>query len=184
MAKHVSYNNLKELHIKASSAVIFNCTALFNAKLYYVGRENPMLTDFMPVVGTELFESKGMLMAVVTAAGILVVFVILILLIFIFYAYGGIFQAITASGEKKKAAKAAEEAAKTVEDAKAAESVPVAAADIEDGEISGEVIAVIAAAVAAMSDGKNYAVKKVKRAPASGRSAWAASGIFENTRPF
>lgn len=143
-----------------------------------------MLTDFMPVVGTELFENKGMLMAVVTASGILVVFVILILLIFIFYAYGGIFQAITASNEKKKAAKAADEASRSADVAKATESVPTVAADVEDGEIPGEVIAVIAAAVAAMSNDKSYAVKKVRRTPTSGRSAWAASGIFENTRPF
>ena len=66
-----------------------------------------MLTNIMSLAGTELFENKGMLMAVVTTAGVLVVFVVLILLIFIFYAYGGIFQAVTASSEKKKAAKAA-----------------------------------------------------------------------------
>lgn len=142
-----------------------------------------MLTDFMPVVGAELVESKGMLMAVVTASGILIVFLILVLLIFIFYAYGGIFQAVTASGEKKKAAKAAAEAAKAASE-KSAEAEPTPAAELADGEIPGEIIAVIAAAVASMSDGKSYIVKKVKRAPVSGRSAWAASGIFENTRPF
>lgn len=143
-----------------------------------------MLTDFMPVVGAELFESKGMLMAVVTTAGILIVFVVLVLLIFIFYAYGGIFQAVTASGEKKKAAKAAAEAAKTASEEAVASEPAVASAELADGEIPGEIIAVIAAAVASMSDGKNYVVKKVKRAPVSGRSAWAASGILENTRPF
>ncbi len=146
-----------------------------------------MLTDFMPVVGAELFESKGMLMAVVSASGILIVFLILVLLIFIFYAYGGIFQAVTASGEKKKAAKAAkaaEEAAKAAEEQSVAAESAAAAAELADGEIPVEIIAVIAAAVASMSDGKNYVVKKVKRAPVSGRSAWAASGIFENTRPF
>ncbi|MDD6394563.1 MAG: OadG family transporter subunit [Firmicutes bacterium] len=142
-----------------------------------------MLTDFMPVVGAGLAESKGMLMAVVTASGILIVFLILVLLIFIFYAYGGIFQAVTASGEKKKAAKAAAEAAKAASE-KSADAEPTPAAEPADGEIPGEIIAVIAAAVASMSDGKNYIVKKVKRAPVSGRSAWAASGIFENTRPF
>lgn len=142
-----------------------------------------MLTDFMPVVGTELFESKGMLMAVVTASGVIIVFVILILLIFIFYAYGGIFQAVTASGKKKKAAKTAEIAEKAAEQ-KAAENVSTAEAKTETDEIPGEIIAVIAAAVAAIGDGKNYTVKKVRRAAESGRSAWAASGIFENTRPF
>lgn len=142
-----------------------------------------MLTDFMPIIGAELSESKGMLMAVVTVAGILVVFVVLVLLIFIFYAYGGIFQAVTASKEKKEAAKKAAEEAAKAEETVAAEPA-VSAAEVADGEIPGEIIAVIAAAVASMSDGKNYVVKKVKRAPTGGRSAWAASGIFENTRPF
>ena len=53
-------------------------------------------------------------------------------------------------------------------------------------ETAGEIIAVIAAAVASISDGKKYAIKKVSRAErqTGGRSAWAASGIYENTRPF
>lgn len=146
-----------------------------------------MLTDLMTVgfAGTNpaMTDSKGMLMAVVTSAGILVVFAILLLLIFIFYAYGGIFQIITTSAEKKKAAKAK----KAQEAAKASVVEPVAEApvsDISDGEIPGEIIAVIAAAVASLDGGKNLVVKKVRRAPAGGRSAWAASGILENTRPF
>ena len=115
-------------------------------------------------------------MAVVTCSGILIVFVILLLLIFIFYTYGVIFRAVTGAKEKKAAArKAAEEekARQTVTTAPAEEPVPA-----EEG-IPGEIIAVIAAAVAAMSDGKKYAVKKVSRAQrqTGGRSAWAASGI-------
>ena len=145
-----------------------------------------MLTSLLPAVGTELLQDKGMLMAVITCSGILIVFMILLLLILIFYAYGGIFGAVTASKAKKLAAKkAAEEAAK----AKLASSqtAPVhEPADTDDGSIPGEIIAVIAAAVASMSDGKKYAVKKVSRAQkqAGVRSAWAASGIYENTRPF
>ena len=63
-----------------------------------------MLTSLLPLspsalplsVGTELYDSKGMLMAVITCSGILIVFVILLLLILIFYVYGGIFGAVTA----------------------------------------------------------------------------------------
>lgn len=145
-----------------------------------------MLTNFTPFVGTELFDNKGMLMAVITAAGIVVVFAILILLIFIFYAYGAAFRAIEEAKERKKA-KAAEET-KSVENAEIshAPAVAEAPAPLADGEIPGEIIAVIAAAVASLGDGKAYRVKKVSRArtPVTGRTPWATSGLFENTRPF
>lgn len=150
-----------------------------------------MLTSFLPTaltpaVGTELSDSKGMLMAVITCSGILIVFMILLLLIFIFYAYGGIFRAATGAKEKKLAAqKAAVEAARASRPAPAKEPSPQ---PVDDGAVPGEIIAVIAAAVAVISEksGKKLAVKKISRAnrQAGSRSAWAASGIYENTRPF
>ena len=145
-----------------------------------------LTTGISSAVGTELFDSKGMLMAVVTCAGILIVFVVLILLIFIFYAYGGIFRAVTASKEKKAAEKKAAEEATKAKPASPEVTAVTQSAAVDDGSIPGEIIAVIAAAVAAMGDGKKYAVKKVSRAqrPTGSRSAWAASGIYENTRPF
>ena len=140
----------------------------------------------MPLVGTELSDSKGMLMAVITCSGILVVFVILLLLIFIFYAYGGIIRFFTASGEKKAAAKKAAEASAKSEPSASSPLPAAQPVQADDGAIPGEIIAVIAAAVAAMSDGKKYAIKKVSRAQrqTGSRSAWAAMGIYENTRPF
>lgn len=53
-------------------------------------------------------------------------------------------------------------------------------------EIPEEVIAVISAAVAAMSeDGKQYAIRRIRPAVTAGsRSTWATAGIAENTRPF
>lgn len=145
-----------------------------------------MLTDFTPVMGAELFENKGMLMAVITASGIVVVFAILVLLIFIFYAYGAIFSAVTAAQEKKKAKKAKAAAAEKAEAVAASEpAVSSGAAELPaDGEIPGEIVAVIAAAVASLGDGKTYRVKKVTRAPVSGRTPWAAAGLLENVRPF
>ena len=129
-----------------------------------------------------------MLMAVITCSGILIVFMILLLLILIFYAYGGIFGAFTASKAKKLAAKkAAEEAAKAKSAPAQTAPLPVhEPADTDDGSIPGEIIAVIAAAVASMSEGKRYAIKKVARAQKQTgvRSAWATSGVYENTRPF
>lgn len=145
-----------------------------------------MLPDFTPLMGAELFENKGMLMAVITVTGIVIVFTILILLIFIFYAYGAIFSAVAASKEKKKAQKnaASEKAAAKSADAHIAQSSTDAAGIPADGEIPGEIVAVIAAAVMSLSDGKTYRVKKVTRIPASGRTQWAVAGLLENTRPF
>ena len=152
-----------------------------------------MLTSLLPLspsalplsVGTELYDSKGMLMAVITCSGILIVFVILLLLILIFYVYGGIFGAVTATKGQKLAAKKTEETEQTASQTVAANPSAVPE-PTDDGAIPGEIIAVIAATVAAMSDGKSYAVKKISRAQrqTGGRSAWAASGIYENTRPF
>ena len=141
-----------------------------------------MLASFIPLAGTELSDSKGMLMAVVTSSGIVIVFAILVLLIAIFYVYGALFRAFTASKEKKAAQQ---------DNGKASASAPVPAAEaapapVTDGSIPGEIIAVIAAAVASLDGG--YRIKKVARAPrgqrTSGRTRWAASGLFENTRPF
>ena len=140
-----------------------------------------LMKCFTPTFGTELAEDKGMLMAVITASGILVVFVILLLLILIFYAYGGIFRSMTESRKKKADPQPAASAGAPAP----VQPSPAAAADGE-GAIPGEIIAVIAAAVAAMSDCKAYTVKKVTRAAREPgrRSAWAAAGLYENTRPF
>ena len=146
-----------------------------------------MLTSLLPYaispqVGTELSESKGMLMAVVTSAGIIIVFVILLLLIFIFYAYGGIFRSVTSSRQKKAEAKKAMEAEKP----ESASPEPAQVPEPVEGEIPGEIIAVIAAAVAAMSGGRSCAIRKITRSQRQSgqRGSWAAAGVYENTRPF
>ena len=61
---------------------------------------------------------------------------------------------------------------------------PVSVPVIENG-IDEEIVAVISAAVAAMSSGsgKKIALKSVKYAKPS-RPIWANAGIAENTRPF
>jgi Negative regulator of septation ring formation len=150
-----------------------------------------MLTSYAPfallTAGGKLSDNKGLLMAVVTSSGIIIVFVILLLLIFIFYAYGGIFRSLTASKLKKAEMKKAENqnAGKTSVPAPQAASVPQPSPAVE-GEIPGEIIAVIAAAVAAVSGDKTYSIKKVARSqrPSGRRSSWAAAGVYENTRPF
>ena len=118
----------------------------------------------------------------VVITGIVVVFIGLIMLIVCVSIYGAIFN----SAAKKKAAKAeaeknaAEQAAKSVK-AKA-EIVPEPV--VEDG-IEEETVAVIMAAIAAMSagSGKKLVLKSVKTSKPQ-RSAWSSAGIVENTRPF
>ena len=53
-------------------------------------------------------------------------------------------------------------------------------------EIPEEVIAVIAATVAALSEnGKQYTIRRIRPAVTVGtRNAWATAGIAENTHPF
>jgi N utilization substance protein A len=82
---------------------------------------------------------------------------------------------------EKKAAEA--EKAKQAETPKPAETA-VKAPVVEDG-IEEEIVAVIAAAVAAMSaqSGKKLVVRSVKRS-VSQRDPWAAAGLADNTRPF
>ncbi|MBR1423421.1 MAG: OadG family protein [Ruminococcus sp.] len=119
----------------------------------------------------------------VVITGIVVVFIALILLIVCVSIYGAIFNAAA----KKKAAKAEAEK-KAAELAKAKTVLPVpkveAVPAIEDG-IEEETVAVIMAAIAAMSAsaGKKLVLKSVKTSRPQ-RSAWSSAGIAENTRPF
>lgn len=119
---------------------------------------------------------------VVTLTGISLVFAILIVLMLIIMLEGKFFDSMNA---RKKAEK---EAQMQKASAPAAPSQPVAAApaaqeepEVEPG-IPGEVIAAIAAAVAALSGGK-YTLRSVRRA-GHGRSAWGKAGVSDVTSPF
>ena len=108
--------------------------------------------------------------AVVAGTGISLVFLILVITL-----QGKIFGVI----EQRKKAKAAP--------AQAAEQAPAPAAPVkcppfvEEG-IPEEVVAAIAAAVAASSGGK-YTLRSLTRA-ASGRGSWGAAGAVSGTEPF
>jgi len=96
---------------------------------------------------------------VVAIIGIAVVFAMLTILIFFVWAMGKVFQAIT---------KKAEDKAKTAAPAPAPAPVPVveAAPVVEESNVvnDAELIAVIAAAIAAFDNsGKNLVVRKVRR---------------------
>lgn len=111
--------------------------------------------------------------------GLVVVVGTLMVLTGIFYLFGFIMTAIN-KPKKPKQAKKAEEAPAAPAPVAKATPAPV----VQSG-ISDEVVAAIAAAVAMMApEGKRYAVKSVSRANGNGRSAWAAAGVADNTRPF
>ena len=66
--------------------------------------------------------------------------------------------------------------------------VPVKAAEgTAFGRIAPEVVAAIAAAVASLDDGCQYAIRGITPAKARtriGRSAWRMAGLLDQTRPF
>ena len=120
--------------------------------------------------------------ASVVITGIVVVFIGLVLLILLVSIYGKIFDVINS-----RAARKAEEAKKAAEAAKAvAKPEPIkAVAPVVEDCIEEETVAVIMAAISAMSsaEGKKLVLKSVKTAKPQ-RPAWSTAGIIDNTRPF
>lgn len=132
----------------------------------------------------------------VTLAGLGIVIAALALLVVIIFLFGKIFESINAKQKAKEAALAEQKKPK-------ASSVPVkkpsapavqqtanTSASASTAAADDEVIAVISAVVAAMSeqDGKNYKIRSVKAVRKNqgfgGRSAWAMDGRRQNVSPF
>lgn len=120
---------------------------------------------------------------VVTLAGIVIVFTMLVLLIFIIKGYGAIVGAVTKSFEKKKAAKDAAEKALNEEETSVLIEAEITPATANNGELPGELVAVIAAAVDSIYGEGNCKIKSIKKIPQS-RPVWSTAGLMENTRPF
>lgn len=136
--------------------------------------------------GAAAMTDRGELMVNTTITGLVVVFAVLIVLTLLFAGYGKIVDKINGvSVKKKKAPKAVKPAApapKPQASVLAAKAAPAASAD---GSIPEEIVAVIAAAVAAMSDGDTtYRISGIRRAPRQGASAWRQAALAENTRRF
>lgn len=109
------------------------------------------------------------------AVGFALVLGMLILLIAIFWLFGKVMTQVNKTSKPQPV----KEAAPSRAAAPVASAMPVA----EEG-ISDEVVAVIAAAIAAMApEGTTYAVRRISRQRAE-RPVWAAAGVVENTRPF
>ena len=146
---------------------------------------NPFILADKVLVGTEQLD--GTQIVAMTIIGLLVVFCALLILVLFLNVSGSIFKK---AGQKPKAKPAEKKQPAPVKStpAKAAPPKPAAkpaapAASSEDEEV----IAVIMAAIAAMSeaDGKQYQIRSVKQVTrSSGRSAWAQAGRISATQPF
>jgi Na+-transporting methylmalonyl-CoA/oxaloacetate decarboxylase gamma subunit len=107
-------------------------------------------------------------------------------LVIIIFLFGKIFDIINQKAAQAKSADAANQAPKV----SAPRSVPAAAPApaVPAATDDDEVIAVISAAIAMMSeaDGKTYQVRSIKPAAGGlgGRTAWAMDGRRQNVMPF
>ncbi len=108
---------------------------------------------------------------IVMLTGIVLVFAILVLLMCIITVEGKVFDSMN---DKKK--KMAESSAKPAAGAPVKPAAPAPA--VESG-ISAEIVAVIAAAISAMSGGK-YTLRAVRRAS----NNWGRAGVDDTTSPF
>lgn len=132
--------------------------------------------------GTERGLSGGTITSVVIT-GMVVVFLGLVLLILLVFGYGKLFDFIDNKKDKRARKKLEKMLAQTVDNTSEPSSI-TAPPVIEDG-IDDEVVAVITAAIAALStkSGKKLKLRSVKTAKPS-RPVWANAGIIDNTRPF
>ncbi len=148
---------------------------------------NPLSSILLAATGITPDRSATFTSTVVIA-GIVIVLGILVLLIFVFKAFGAIVHGAETRSKKKKL-KAMENqvtVAQAPAAAPAAKAAPAAPAPVVESGIPGEVVAVIAAAVAA-SEGPGAVVQSVRRVrpnPVGVRNPWAAAAVAENTRPF
>ena len=145
---------------------------------------NPVALADKVLKGTEKLD--GTQITAMTIIGLSVVFFALLILVIFLCTSGSFFKAAkpgkkgAAETKKPAPAKPAPAAAKPA----ATAAAPAAAPAAED---ESEVIAVIMAAISAMSaaDGKQYRIKSVRPVSGvSGKSAWAQAGIADLTRPF
>ena len=113
----------------------------------------------------------------VTICGLVIVFSMLILLVIVLSAFGAVFGA---ASKKTKVEEKTQSKPSSPRSSASVSSVPTATAS------NDEIIAVIAAAVAAMYEGSEVkpVIRTIKRSGGSVRPAWTAAGIYENTRAF
>ena len=116
--------------------------------------------------------------------GFVVVFSVLLLLIGLIKLYGTIVSKALESAENKKKQQLA--AVKTENTSSVKPEISETSGDVSqlnENGLNDELIAVIAAAVAAVYGEGTVRVKSIKRVPQS-RPVWSTAGILDNTRPF
>ena len=147
--------------------------------------------------GSVLAESAAIdwgLVGSTVVTGLVVVFLILTILIFFLILFGKIFKAINESKDKREREKLAAKTPKsvsapTLSAALTSPSPEPDSADTDEEEYEeeddAEIIAVIAAAIAAYgeAEGKQYRIASVKRQK-NRRSGWSSAGIADNMRGF
>lgn len=135
------------------------------------------MNSYLTFLAKEL-EMNTENVAAVVITGFVVVFIGLILLILFVYLLGSFF---TRKNNKKLRNQKKEVKTQAVTPKI---SAPTDVPSVEDG-IDDEVVAVIAAAISAMSaqSGKKLAIKSIKASKPQ-RNPWAAAGLMDNTRPF
>ena len=125
--------------------------------------------QFLNSLSANAYPSAGMVLLI----GLVVVFAVLIILTFVFWLFGKVV------GNQNGTSAATSPKPPIVM------PKPQATPPQTDG-VPDEVVAVIAAAVAAMSDGNTqYAIRRIRPATkVAVRPVWAAAGLADNTRPF
>ena len=116
--------------------------------------------------------------------GFVVVFSVLLLRSGLIKLYGTIVSKALESAENKKKQQLA--AVKTENTSSVKPEITETAGDVSqlnENGLNDELIAVIAAAVAAVYGEGTVRVKSIKRVPQS-RPVWSTAGILDNTRPF
>ncbi len=132
--------------------------------------------------GTSLFEIG----AITTVTGIVLVFSMLVFLVLILWLFGFVVGCVTKSGEKKSTKLKAELAKQPVEDKVEEPEQEVYENNVDNAAVSGEIVAVIAAAVNELyaGTGKKPVIRAVKKSGSRRRTAWASAGLADNTRSF
>lgn len=132
--------------------------------------------------------------ATVVIAGVVIVLGVLLVLIGVFNGFGKLVSGLENSAKNRKARKEA----KKIDKSNAASPADVAGSEpkekpadaiikppavVEQG-ISGEVVAVITAAITASEGSSNFVIRSVKRKEAGSRNPWARAAVADNTRAF
>ncbi len=143
------------------------------------------ISKLLAVAATTVSGKPEPSVGVVVATGLILVFGVLVLLYLLITLEGIIFSSLDQKKKGKNAPK--KDASAKKEPAPVSASAPMRAtpkAPVVEAGISGDIIAVISAALACMEGGAGYTLRSVKRAKASGRSAWGQAGVSAYTEPF